>query len=262
MSTNVYVETIDMTKPDVPLWSLIRVELRKLINTRASLWLVMSIGIISALITASLLIWGDDENLTFGEITGIMNIPTGILLPVLAILLVTSEWGQRTALATFTLEPRRVRVVIAKFATAVIAALGAVVVAFGFGAIGTLLAAIFRDGVAGTWDMTTAGVANMIILQLAGLLEAYAFAMLIMNSAAAIVLYFALPTAWTTIGEVVPWIGDHLQEWADFNEAQIPLQGGDWPSDGQWERFAVASAIWIVVPLIAGVWRLMRTEVK
>ena len=42
----------------------------------------------------------------------------GILLPVLGILLVTSEWSQRTAMVTFTLEPSRSRVIAAKFVVA------------------------------------------------------------------------------------------------------------------------------------------------
>jgi len=37
-----------------------------------------------------------------------------ILLPVVSILTLTSEWSQRTALTTFTQEPRRTRVINAK----------------------------------------------------------------------------------------------------------------------------------------------------
>ena len=39
------------------------------------------------------------------------NIPMNILLPVLGIMLVTSEWSQRTAMVTFTLEPSRDRLI-------------------------------------------------------------------------------------------------------------------------------------------------------
>lgn len=262
MTTTMHLETVDMSKAGVPMSRLVKVELRKLVNTRAGFWLVISMGLIAAVITAGLLIWGKDDDLTFGQMSGLMNIPTGLLLPVLAILLVTSEWSQRTALVTFTLEPRRSRIVVAKFITAVIAAAGAVALSFVFGAIGTVLAGAFRGGAAGSWDMTTAGVANAIILQLAGLFMGFAFAMLIMNSAAAIVLFFILPTIWSILGEVIPWLRDHVQEWADFSFAQQPLQSGEWATGKEWAHFAVAGTIWLVIPLILGVWRLLRSEVK
>ena len=55
---------------------------------------------------------------------------TSFLLPILAIMLVTSEWSQRTALVTFTLEPRRSRVVLAKLVVAQLFTVLTLVVAF------------------------------------------------------------------------------------------------------------------------------------
>ena len=262
MSTATHVETIDMSRPDIPMSRLVKVELRKLVNTRAGFWLVISMAIIAALITTGLLIFADNSTLTFGQMSGLMNIPTGFLLPVLAILLVTGEWTQRTGLVTFTLEPRRSRIIVAKFITAIIAAVGAVILSFAFGAIGNVLAGVFHGGQAGSWDMTTAGVVNSIILQLSGLFMGFAFAMLIMNSAAAIVLYFVLPSIWSLVGSVVPWLKDHVQQWADFALSQAPLQTGEWISGKEWAHFAVAGTIWLIIPLGLGVMRLLRSEVK
>ena len=45
-----------------------------------------------------------------------------ILLPVLGIMSVTSEWSQRTAMVTFTLEPSRSRFLAAKFVGTLIVA--------------------------------------------------------------------------------------------------------------------------------------------
>ena len=108
--------TVDERAPGIPWTRLVRIEMRKMVDTRAGFWLVLGIVIISALITGAMLIWSDPRNLTFGQMFGVMNIPTGVLLPVLAILLVTSERSQRTGLVTYTLEPRRSRVVSAKSA--------------------------------------------------------------------------------------------------------------------------------------------------
>ena len=43
-----------------------------------------------------------------------------LLLPVMGILLVTSEWSQRTDMTTFALEPHRSRVIMAKLVTGVV----------------------------------------------------------------------------------------------------------------------------------------------
>ena len=256
------VATIDTQRPGIPMSRLVRVELRKLVDTRAGFWLVISMGIIAVLITAGLLIFGDDAFLTYGTMAGLMNIPTGFLLPVLAILLVTSEWNQRTGLVTFTLEPRRSRVVVAKLIVGFIAALAATVLALVVGAGGNVLAGVFHDAPAGDWDMTVAGVSNMVILQLLGMLMGFGFAMLLMNSAAAIVLYFALPTVWSIIAAVVPWLRENLQEWLDFGFAQVPLQSGEWATGDEWARLATSGTLWLVIPLALGIWRLLRSEVK
>ncbi|HSF27110.1 MAG TPA: ABC transporter permease [Actinomycetes bacterium] len=260
-STSTAAPAIDVRQPSVPMLRLVKVELRKLVDTRAGFWLAGSIVIISALITAGMLIWAEPQHLYFGDLFGVMNIPTGVLLPVLAILLVTSEWGQRTGLVTFTLEPRRSRVVVAKLATSLVAAAGAVVVALAFGAVGAVLAGVLRDG-AGGWEITGAGLGNSILLQLLALLEGFGFAMLIMNSAAAIVLFFALPTAWMIIASIVPWLHEHVQPWADLATAQTPFQGPDLASASEWAHLGVASVIWIALPLALGIWRLLRAEVK
>lgn len=260
--TTTHIETIDMTNPGIPMSRLVRVELRKLVNTRAGFWLVAAIGLISLFIMIAMLIWANDSDLTFGGMFGLMNIPTGLLLPVLTILLVTSEWSQRTGLVTFTLEPRRSRIVIAKLLTALIAAFAAMVAALAFGALGNILAGAFHGGEAGSWDMTWSGIFNSSLLQLAGLVEGFAFGMVIMNSAAAIVIFFILPTLWSVIGQIVPWMRDHLQAWADFDLSMAPFQGGGWVKGDDWAHFAVAGTIWVLIPLALGIWRLLRSEVK
>lgn len=52
----------------------------------------------------------------------------GIFLPVIGIIAVTGEWSQRTALTTFTLVPRRWRIVVAKIVALALPALLAVVI--------------------------------------------------------------------------------------------------------------------------------------
>lgn len=248
----------------IPLTRLARAEVRKLVDTRASLWLTLAIAGLSAIIMIVALAANQNtpENLTFGQLFGLMNIPTGIILPVLAIMLVTGEWSQRTALTTFTMEPRRDRIVAAKLVASLIAALGAVVVALVFAAIGTGIAGIAFSDPAGSWDMTAAGLFNSFLLQLFALLMGFGFAALLLNTPAAIVLYFVLPTVLSVVTELVPWFGDHLGDWVDTGRTQIPFMTGDWATGGEWARLLVSAVLWIGVPLVLGITRILRAEVK
>src|SRR5215210_5658638 len=98
---------------------LIAVELRKMVDTRAGLWL--QLGVVALTVAAVILrsVTGDASDHVFrAELAWALQ-PAAVLLPVVGILLVTSEWTQRTALATFTLVPQRSRVVVAKLAAGV-----------------------------------------------------------------------------------------------------------------------------------------------
>src|SRR5690606_2903251 len=96
--------------PAVPLRrpSLARltmVELRKLVDTRAGVWLMVAI-VLSCIGFATIQLFALDPALRRFEIFFLGTLlPIGILLPVLGILTVTSEWSQRTALTTFALVP-------------------------------------------------------------------------------------------------------------------------------------------------------------
>ena len=63
MSTNTAPATIDTTRPGVPLGRLVKVELRKMFNTRSGFWLMMSIAIVATLATIGCILWVADRNL-------------------------------------------------------------------------------------------------------------------------------------------------------------------------------------------------------
>ncbi|MDL9947596.1 ABC transporter permease [Gordonia sp. ABSL11-1] len=262
-------DTAADTRPDrrsspIPLTRLTAVELRKLVDTRAGFWLTASIGVISVVVVVAMLIANRNtpENLTYGQFFGMMNIPTGVILPILAILLVTGEWSQRTALTTFTMEPRRERVVTAKLLAALIAGVGAVALSLVLGAVGNVIAGIVYIDPAGSWSFTAAGLVNSAILQIFGLLLGFGFAALILNTPGAIVAYFAMPTALTLVSELVPWFKDNLGQWVDTSATHAPLQSGDWATGGEWARLVVSTVVWIAIPLTLGVIRILRSEVK
>jgi ABC-2 type transport system permease protein len=245
--------------PRVPLSRLVRVELRKAIDTRAGKWLLILIGAITALAVVLVLFVGSASDLTFNNFLSATGGPQGYLLPVLGVLAITSEWSQRTGLVTFTLEPSRARVVSAKFIAMVLFGLAAVAVAYVLAAGGNLLGIGLQSG-DGSWHYAASWVGEVGIGQIIGIIEGLAFGMLLMNSAAAIVAYFVAPIAFSVVFELVSWLHGP-RTWVDLNDASAPLFNHEM-TGAAWLHLAVAVGIWVGAPLAIGIVRLMRSEVK
>jgi len=56
---------------------------------------------------------------------------------------------------------------------------------------------------------------------------------------------------------------EDVAPWIEFNTAQLPLFQGDFtPSAEEWAQIATSGTIWLVIPLLLGIWRLLRIEFK
>jgi ABC-type transport system involved in multi-copper enzyme maturation permease subunit len=242
-------------EPAVPLATLVRVELRKMVDTRAGRWLLALLGVLLAVLPILFGVFGEEAEHRFGPFYRLVQLPIAVLLPVLAILSVTSEWSQRTALVTFSLVPDRRRVLAAKLVAVVVLAVAVM-------ALGTVTAALGTLGWGGDgrWSFGVATLGETFVAQAAGMIMGLAFGLLIQASAPAIVLYFVLPTAWSILTSVVGAL-EGPARWLDSGRAFEPLfEGG--VSATEWARAATAGALWVLVPLIAGLVRLPRSEVK
>ena len=241
----------------VPFGRLVSVELRKMYDTRAGLWLLLAIGLVTAAIVLIFGFAAPDSEHTFLNFMGATAAPQGFLLPVLGILLVTQEWGQRTALTTFALEPSRGRVIAAKVVAALALGLLVIVAAVVVATVATLVA-----GSDDAWSgIGPDDFAKFGLLQLSGILGGLAFGLILLSSAAAIVASFVLPIAFTIVASLWGWLQERAG-WVDISTAQAPLFGGVDVTDRQWAQLAVASTIWIVLPFLAGLWRVSRAELK
>jgi ABC-2 type transport system permease protein len=245
-----------------PFARLVRVELRKTVDTRAGRWLLIAIAAITVLAVTLFLIFGPEEELDYANMLGIAATPQGFLLPVLGILAVTSEWSQRTGLVTFTLEPHRGRVLSAKVVAVLLLGLLFVALLLGSAALANLLADATRDGAAATWNFGFDDLGRVLLLQSMGLLGGIAFGMILLHSASAIVLAFVLPLATGILFGIVPAIED-AGPWIDLGTAQAPLFEFDQTiSATEWMQLLVTSIWWIVLPSVAGVFRVLRSELK
>jgi len=244
---------------EVPFGRLVRVELRKMYDTRAGMWLLIAIGVITLAAVALFLFFAPEAELTFNNFVGVTATPQAFLLPVLGILVVTSEWSQRTGLISFTLEPVRGRILWAKVVAVMLLGLVAVVLLLSFAALGNALGTSIQGG-DGIWTFGAEGTRDVAILQLTGILSGLAFGMILLNSAAAIVLSFVLPTAFGIFFGIVTSLAD-AAPWIDLGTAQRPLfehtmQGEDWA------HLLVTGLWWVVIPLGVGAYRVLRSEVK
>jgi ABC-2 type transport system permease protein len=176
-----------------------------------------------------------------------------ILLPVLGILLVTSEWSQRTGLTTFALVPERGRVVTAKVLAAIGLALGATVACLITAAAGNLV-------VGGDWSLGLGAIGRGVLFEALGLLGGVAFGLVLLNSALAITLYYILPTVWSILAQSIHAI-EKPARWLDTGQTVQPLVDGG-VSGTEWAQLGTSMALWVGVVMLVGLWRLRRIELK
>jgi ABC-2 type transport system permease protein len=238
--------------PRAGLPRLSRVELRKMADTRAGFWLLLVIVLMAAAIVTITLIAGkaDDKDF-FSLFQGTLWV-VSILLPVLGILVVTSEWSQRTGLTTFALVPERGRVLTAKLMAAICLALAATVACLVTAAAGNLVAG-------GDWSLSLGAVGRGALFETLGLLGGVAFGLAFMNSALAIVLYYILPTVWSILAQIHAI--EKPAKWLDTGQTVQPLVDGGM-SGTEWAQLGTSMALWVGLVLLIGFWRLRRTELK
>jgi ABC-2 type transport system permease protein len=248
----------------LPLTRLVSVELRKNFDTRSGRWLLVSLGGAAVLTTGAIIAWAPAEQLTYSQFTLAIGVPMTVILPIIAVLSVTSEWSQRSGLATFTLVPHRGRVLLAKAIGAVLVTGPATAAAFGVGALGNMAGAALAD-VPVIWDQTPADVGYFALGQTLLLLVGFVvLGALIRNSSGAIVAYmlyaFVAPGLLAFLAFSQAWFAD-ARPWLDAKYSQDALLRGELTGDG-WSHLAVTSLVWLVVPMAVAVVNVLRSEVK
>lgn len=235
--------------------TLISVEFRKLVDTRSGKGLVG----LTILIPLAALIWllakGNDIDVSWLSYSAFSSV-LGLTIPLIALFAMTSEWTQRTALTTFTLSPRRGRVLAAKFVSAFGLAMAvlAVVVAMTLGAValGGLI-----TGQDPSYAQFGTDLRGLIVLTSLQVIMAAGFGALAAQTAVAVGAFLVAPTAWALVGPLL--FGDNAQ-WLDVFSAYGRLASSAPLTD--LPQTLTAIAVWVVLPTTVGVIRSMRREVK
>ena len=263
-ATTTEAAPVRRTARPIPTTRLVKVELRKMFNTRSGFWMLISIGVLSVIATGAVIIFAPDSAVTYESFARAIGFPMSVILPMIAILAVTSEWSQRSGLTTFTLVPSRGRVIGAKAIATLLVGLGSMAVAFAVGALGNLAGSALA-GVDTVWDISLSMAPQMVLGDLVGMAIGFTLGVVLRNSAAAIVGYFVvslvMPGILVLLAQVRSWFED-LQPWIDWNETQVVLFEGATNTGKEWAMLGSTTMIWIVIPLVVGLLSLRRSEVK
>jgi hypothetical protein len=241
-------------RPGVPFGRTLHAELRKMVDTRAGRWMVIVMAAVAAIILAAFLIWGPAEDASFRGLLELSTLPLAMLLPVLGIMAATAEWSQRTGLVTFTLEPRRGRVVLAKVLAALLLALVVLAVAVVASALANVV------GGTGEWDLSGAAGSGLVLALMIYVLQGVAFGLLFLNTPVAIVSVLVLPTVWSIATMAISALED-AGRWLNLDAVTQPLFAGEM-AGRDWAQLGTATAVWVLLPLAVGTYRVLHREVK
>jgi len=247
----------------IPMTRLVGVEISKMFNTRSGFWLLTSVGITATIATVATILFAPDDTLGYGNFAAAVGFPMSVILPMIAILAITSEWSQRTGLTTFTLVPHRGRVIAAKLAATMLVGVASITIAFAVGALGNIVGSAIA-GVDTRWNIPLPDVGLIFLADGLGMLMGFTIGVLVRASAGAIVGYFVyalvLPAAFGTLASFQSWFADR-QGGFDFQYSSTRLYDGDL-AGSDWAHLAVSGLVWLVIPLAIGLRTVLRSEVK
>ena len=234
--------------------TLLAVETRKMTDTRSARW---TLGVIVGL-TAAALAWKVGHADIPVSLQNYINPVTAIVAfgaPLIGLLAMTSEWTQRTALTTFTLAPRRLRVIAAKFLASMTLSLALLSVGLLLALGATALGGVIHGHAA--YDATFGDLRGALVIVLLQVVMAAAFGSLAAQTAIALVAFLAAPTIWANIA---PDLLKGAAPWFDVFDAYNRLSS-DHAFD-HWAKTLTSIALWVVIPAVIGVARSIRREVK
>jgi ABC-type transport system involved in multi-copper enzyme maturation permease subunit len=242
------------TFPGIPFRRLVRVEWGKATDTRAARWLLVAVAATTLGLMLAPILSPSSIDQSYTSYLGFAAVALSILLPVVSILTLTSEWSQRTALATFTQEPRRLRIITAKIMVSLMLGVGAAV----FGGLVTAAGLGVAAASGRTLDANLdAGLLVAFLLYVVlNVMTGVALGALVHNSAAAIVASFVLPIGFALLGRASQLVAD----WLDYSTAFNWLLNGEW--SGHTAQILVSVMLWVAIPLAAGLVRTVRREIN
>jgi ABC-2 type transport system permease protein len=237
----------------IPFSRLVRVEWAKATDTRAARWLLALVGLMTVGLMLVPVVAPTTFDQTYASYLRVAAFGQTVLMPVVAMLLFTGEWSQRSIMTTFTQEPRRNRVVNAKLAVSMVLGGGGAVFGGAVAAGGLGLAE--ASGRSLEANLSLGAVSSYLLYVLLNVLAAVALGTLLQNSAAAIAASFVLPASTSLLGTASKLV----REWIDMSGPWGWMLENDW--GGHVPQISFSILFWVAVPLAAGIVRTIRRDV-
>jgi ABC-2 type transport system permease protein len=218
----------------IPWTTLVAAETRRAVDTRSSRWLFA----VMALLGVVFILLSGSADATLDEYVGSAVLPLVVLLPVIAVLTSTSDWSTRAALTTFTLVPRRLRILTARLHMSELAATD--------------------------WPATGRAFGGVCAVAFAASLSGSAIAALTLNAPVSIVLVILFPLTFDVsmnfaLPALAPWISAlAFSGWLSSPTFDWYPSGDGTPTGG---TALTSFALWAVLPLALGWWRQCRRDV-
>ena len=122
--------------------------------------------------------------------------------------------------------------------------------------VGTAVAA---PGLEHTWSLPVALMGQHVVSLGTGMISGVALGAALLASAPAIVLSFVLPIGWAIVGRLAGL--DAVARWLDGTYSLAPLTEHVMSST-EWARAGTTLALWMALPLLIGLWRITRGEIR
>lgn len=259
-TTAVHQQTQKYYEPGpAPLPMLIGLELRKATDTRAGRWLLGIIVVIGAAAAMIPLFFLEGGEVQFGSMLGNSMVGVAVLLPIVALMMVTTEWSGRSAMTTFTLVPKRGLVYAAKLIGALVLCLATMLVVAAVAVVIALIgSAIVGSSVNWSdWYGTDQGLTYWGTQLVLSVLMAFGIASVLASTPLAIVVYLVVQSF---LDVALSFALHENAEWVQPVAAMMQVSGPN-PGDNLGHSL-VALSIWILLPLVIGAWLWKRREAK
>ena len=235
---------------------LTAVELRKMTDTRAGFWLQLAVVALTVVVVVAACLFARPEDQTLRSM--LADRGRAGQRPAADRGHPARELGvvAATGLTTFALVPRRSRVIAAKLLASVVLSLVALALCIVVAIVGTAVAA---PGIDHTWALPVGLLGQHVVSLGTGMISGVALGAALLASAPAIVCQFALPLAWALAGRLAGL--DTVVHWLDPTSSLAPMTEHLMDAT-EWAHAGTTLALWMVLPLVVGLWRIQRGEIR
>ena len=224
------------------------VEMRKLVDTQSSRWLLLSMAAIGVAVVSVFvgLSVSRGERIDVSLMLAALALPAGLGAPIIAIMGITSDWQHRDVIKFFALQPARGALLLAKYLAVAAFALGIVLV---IGVLAVAIAAVMA-GIQGTglvWGDLAQNVRLLVCVSVVGSLSGAAVASALLSTPLAIV--FVLFQSFVFDSLIGLFAGTATPFLQSATLSNVLVEGGN-----TWAAISSA-ALWIAIPAAIGIWR-------